>query len=133
MYQPSPILHSPETQATVNKLIRNFKVCRWCFTIDLCDMSTTLHADSNVDASKALLSQQQNGLQQLRNKGTPLQHKHPSNRSTFKTVKTVVLLFAFVHMINKMGLKSFTDWYKYVIHTELIKDGLNQLHNRDTS
>lgn len=34
-------------------------------TIDLSDVSTTLHTDSDVHSSKALLAQQQNGLQQL--------------------------------------------------------------------
>lgn len=37
-------------------------------TVDLCDMSTTLHSDSDVDASKSLLTQQQHGLQELEEK-----------------------------------------------------------------
>lgn len=34
-------------------------------TIDLSDVSTTLNTNSDVHSSKALLAQQQNGLQQL--------------------------------------------------------------------
>lgn len=34
-------------------------------TVDLCDTSTTLHSDSDVNASKALLTQQQHWLQKL--------------------------------------------------------------------
>lgn len=34
-------------------------------TVDLCDTSTTLHSDSDVNSSKALLPQQQHGLQEL--------------------------------------------------------------------
>lgn len=35
-------------------------------TIDLCDMSTTLHSDSDVNSSKTLFAQQQHWLQKLR-------------------------------------------------------------------
>lgn len=35
-------------------------------TVNLCDMSTTLHANSDVNTSKALLAQQQKRLQQLK-------------------------------------------------------------------
>lgn len=34
-------------------------------TVDLCDTSTTLHSDSDVNSSKALLTQQQHWLQEL--------------------------------------------------------------------
>lgn len=34
-------------------------------TVDLCDTSATLHSDSDVNASKALLTQQQHWLQKL--------------------------------------------------------------------
>lgn len=37
-------------------------------TIDLCDMSTTLHSDSDVHSSKTLLAKQQHWLQKLKNK-----------------------------------------------------------------
>lgn len=36
-------------------------------TIDLCNMSTTLHSDSDVNSSKTLLAQQQHWLQKLKN------------------------------------------------------------------
>lgn len=35
-------------------------------TIDLCDVSTTLHSDSDVHSSKAFLAQQQDWLQKLK-------------------------------------------------------------------
>lgn len=35
-------------------------------TIDLCDVSTTLHSDSDVNSSKAFLAQQQDWLQKLK-------------------------------------------------------------------
>lgn len=35
-------------------------------TIDLCDVSTTLHSDSDVNSSEALLAQQQHWLQKLK-------------------------------------------------------------------
>jgi hypothetical protein len=39
-------------------------------TVDLSDVSTTLHADSDVNAGKALLSQQQQRLQELKGQDT---------------------------------------------------------------
>ena len=39
-------------------------------TVDLSDVSTTLHADSDVNAGKALLSQQQQRLQELKGEDT---------------------------------------------------------------
>lgn len=45
----------------------NFTVVphRLMLTVDLCYMSTTLHSDSDVDSSEALLAQQQHWLQKL--------------------------------------------------------------------
>lgn len=86
-------------------------------TIDLSDVSTTLHTDSDVHSSKALLAQQQNGLQQLHimqdNTGS-ISHtlciQHPSQKKEEKAVRDmipIVLLLGLLKEENKDRLSVF--------------------------
>lgn len=49
-------------------------------TVDLCDTSTTLHSDSDVNSCKALLTQQQHWLQKLQD-----QNKVQACKGSFKS------------------------------------------------